>query len=88
MISFVLFPQASQPSMNFNISELVYFLVFNDTVFNLTFLTFLFAFICVSLIEQSFKRSLQFLFFAVICEAKFVPFNTFCCDNKQDTVIQ
>ena len=24
MISFVLFPQASQPSMNFNISELVY----------------------------------------------------------------
>ena len=25
MISFVLFPQASQPSMNFNISELVYF---------------------------------------------------------------
>ena len=26
MISFVLFPQASQPCMNFNISELVYFL--------------------------------------------------------------
>ena len=26
MISFVLFPQASQPSMNFNISELVYYL--------------------------------------------------------------
>ena len=25
MISFVLFPQASQPSMNFNISELVYY---------------------------------------------------------------
>ena len=25
MISFVLFPQASLPSMNFNISELVYF---------------------------------------------------------------
>ena len=27
-ICFVLFPQASQPSMNFNISELVYLLVF------------------------------------------------------------
>ena len=25
MISFVLFPQASQPSMTFNISELVYY---------------------------------------------------------------
>ena len=28
MISFVLFPQASQPSMNFNISELVYWTIF------------------------------------------------------------
>ena len=27
MISFVLFPQAWQPNMNFNISELVYYLV-------------------------------------------------------------
>ena len=44
----------------------------------------------VSLIEQSFKCSFIVItfFVAVIWEVKFIPFNTFCCDNKHDTMIQ
>ena len=44
MISFVLFPQASQPSMNFNISESVYFFVSM-----IPFLTQLFKLSCLHL---------------------------------------
>ena len=41
MISFVLFPQASQPSMNFNISELVYSIVIETGVDLVLIQTFL-----------------------------------------------
>ena len=47
---------------------------------------FLFAFTIVSLIEQSFTLLLSFL--QLFAKSIFFLFNTFCCDNKHDKIIQ
>ena len=41
------------------------------------------------MLRQSFECSFTVtFFFRTICEAKFFAFNSFCCDNKLDMMIQ
>ena len=65
--------------------------LFKKSCFNDTFkFYFLFAFTIVSLIEQSFKCSftvITFFFAFLFAKSIFFLFNTFCCDNKHDTMI-